>query len=146
MYIYNTYLFTCVISQNYVYFRIQWFFHEWLSQNSMIIPWFFHFYNFKSFSWNSMIFPWSWNRSEFQWFFKSCGNPVQGITWTNTDLSSDSKSLQLDSHFLTRLLIGWQLCSLCQTCHTVGSVIHHVIASWKPLRPSPSQVYQMICR
>ena len=36
--------------------------------------------------------------------------------------------------------------SPCQTRHTVGSVIHHVIASWKLLRPSPSQVYQMICR
>ena len=45
-------------------FKIQWFFHD-----------FFIFTNFKNFSWNSMIFPWSWNRSEFQWFFKSCGNP-----------------------------------------------------------------------
>ena len=27
--------------------------------------------------------------------------------------------------------------SPCQTRRTVGSVIHHVIASWKPLRPSP---------
>ena len=45
--------------------KIQWFFHD-----------FFIFTNFKNFSWNSMIFPWSWNRSEFQWFFKSCGNPV----------------------------------------------------------------------
>ena len=36
--------------------------------------------------------------------------------------------------------------SPCQTRRTVGSVIDHVIASWKPLRPSPSQVYQMICR
>ena len=35
--------------------------------------------------------------------------------------------------------------SPCQTRRTVGSVIHHVIASWKPLRPSPLQVYQMIC-
>ena len=47
-------LFTHVVSQTYVYFRIQWFFHEWLSQNSMIFPflqisrafheiqWFFH--------------------------------------------------------------------------------------------------------
>ena len=47
----------------------------------------------------------------------------------------------------------WQLelilrvnASPCQTRRTVGSVIDHVIASWKPLRPSPSQVYQMICR
>ena len=45
--------------------EIQWFFHD-----------FFIFTNFKHFSWNSMIFPWSWNRSEFQWFFKSCGNPA----------------------------------------------------------------------
>ena len=45
--------------------KIQWFFHHFLI-----------FTNFKNFSWNSMIFPWSWNRSEFQWFFKSCGNPV----------------------------------------------------------------------
>ena len=44
--------------------EIQWFFHD-----------FFIFTNFKNLSWNSMIFPWSWNRSEFQWFFKSCGNP-----------------------------------------------------------------------
>ena len=36
--------------------------------------------------------------------------------------------------------------SPCQTRHTFGSVIHHFIASWKPLHPSPSQVYQMICR
>ena len=36
--------------------------------------------------------------------------------------------------------------SPCQTRRTVGSVIHHVIASWKSLRQSPSQVYQMICR
>ena len=46
------------------WFKIQWFFHD-----------FFNFTNFKNFSWNSMTFPWSWNRSEFQWFFKSCGNP-----------------------------------------------------------------------
>ena len=44
--------------------QIQWFFHD-----------FFIFTDFKNFSWNSMIFPWSWNRSEFQWFFKSCENP-----------------------------------------------------------------------
>ena len=37
--------------------------------------------------------------------------------------------------------------SPCQTRRTVGSVIDHVIASWKLLRPSPSQVYQMMpCR
>ena len=47
--------------------KIQWFFHD-----------FFIFTNFKNFLWNLMIFPWSWKRSEFQWFFKSCGNPV----WT----------------------------------------------------------------
>ena len=41
------------------------------------IHWIFHdFCIFTNFSWNSMIFPWSWNRSEFQWFFKSCGNPA----------------------------------------------------------------------
>ena len=28
-----------------------------------------------------MIFPWSWERSKFQWFFKSCGNPVTLETW-----------------------------------------------------------------
>ena len=50
-------------------------FHEQLIQNSMIFPWFSHFYKFQEFLWNSMIFPWSWRRSEFQWFLKSCGNP-----------------------------------------------------------------------
>ena len=80
MYIWNTYLFTHVVSQNYVFFRIQWFFHEQLIQNSMIFPWFFHFCKFKKFSWNSMIFPWSWNRSQLQWFFKSCGNPADELS------------------------------------------------------------------
>ena len=43
-----TYIFfTHVVSQNYLYHRIQWFFHEWLIQNSMIFPWFFHFYKFQ---------------------------------------------------------------------------------------------------
>ena len=64
-----------VVSQNYVYFRIKWFFHEQLIQNPMIFNDFFIFTNFNNFLWNSMIFPWSWNRSEFQWFFKTCGNP-----------------------------------------------------------------------
>ena len=50
--------------------KIQWVFHD-----------FFIFTNFKNISWNSMIFPWSWNRSEFQWFFKSCGNPVNPSGW-----------------------------------------------------------------
>ena len=81
MYMQNTYLFTHVASQNYVYFRIQWFFMS----NWSKIQWSFHdfliFTNFKNFSWNSMIFPWSWKRSEFQWFFKSCGNPE--LTWLN---------------------------------------------------------------
>ena len=36
-----------MISQNYIYFRIQWFFHEWLVQNSMIFPWFCHSYKFQ---------------------------------------------------------------------------------------------------
>ena len=60
--------------------NIQWFFHD-----------FFIFTNFKSFSWNSMIFPWSWNRSEFQWFFKSCRSPGNdmvlsgNITWNSAD-------------------------------------------------------------
>ena len=49
--------------------KIQWFFYD-----------FFILTNFKNFSSNSMIFPWSWNRSEFQWFFKSCGNPDAAAT------------------------------------------------------------------
>ena len=43
------------------------------NDSSMILSF---FANFKRFSWNSMIFPWSPNRSEFEWFFKGCGNPV----------------------------------------------------------------------
>ena len=50
--------------------KMQWFFHD-----------FFMFTNFKKFAWNSMIFPWSWNKSELQWFFKSCGNPVIALRW-----------------------------------------------------------------
>ena len=45
--IWDTCLSTHVVSQNKVNFRIQWFFHEWLIQNSMIFPWFFHFYKFQ---------------------------------------------------------------------------------------------------
>ena len=48
--------------------KIQWYFHD-----------FFILTNFKNFSWNSMIFPWSGKRSEFQWFFKSCGNPGKTV-------------------------------------------------------------------
>ena len=47
MYMLNTYSFTHVVSQNYVCFRIQWFFHEQLIQNSMIFPRIFHFYKFQ---------------------------------------------------------------------------------------------------
>ena len=47
MFMSNTYLFTHVDSQNYVYFRIQWFFQEQLIQNSMIFPWFSRFYKFQ---------------------------------------------------------------------------------------------------
>ena len=58
-------------------------FHDFSMSNWSKIQWFFHdffiFTNFKNFSWNSMIFPWSWNRSEFQWIFKSCGNPGHDI-------------------------------------------------------------------
>ena len=57
MFMSNTYLFTHVDSQNYVYFRIQWFFQEQLIQNSMIFPWFSRFYKF------SRTF------HEIQWFF-----------------------------------------------------------------------------
>ena len=70
--VYVKYIFIYPCSQNYVYFRIQLFF-PWVTDpkfNDFSI-----FTNFKNFSWNSMIFPWSCNRSEFQWFFKSCGNP-----------------------------------------------------------------------
>ena len=61
------------------WFKIQWFFHD-----------VFSFTNFKNFSWNSMIFPWSWNRSEIQWFFKSCGNPVmvpKRLIWVLTSVT-----------------------------------------------------------
>ena len=54
--------------------KIQWFFHD-----SVILT------NFKNFSWNSMIFQWSWSRPEFQWFFKSCGNPDEGSLTMNTE-------------------------------------------------------------
>ena len=54
-------------------------FNDFSMSNWSKIPWFFYdfliFTNFKNLSCNSMIFPWSWNRYEFQWFFKSCGNP-----------------------------------------------------------------------
>ena len=56
MYMQNTYLFTHVASQNYVYFRIQWF----SMSNWSKIQWSFHdfliFTNFKNFC-------------EIQWFF-----------------------------------------------------------------------------
>ena len=38
------------------------------------------------------------------------------------------------------VLTAWGLHSPCQTRRTVGSVIDHVIASWKTLRPSPSSL------
>ena len=43
MYMWNICLFTHVVSQNYAYFRIQWFFHEQLIQNSMIFCMIFSF-------------------------------------------------------------------------------------------------------
>ena len=69
-------LFTQVVSQTYVYFRIQWFFHEWLSQNSMIFPWFFHFYKFQElfmkFSDFSMILKQIWISMIFQELWEPC--------------------------------------------------------------------------
>ena len=61
--------------------KIQWCFHDFVILT-----------NFKKFSWNSMIFQWSWSRSEFQWFFKSCGNPedVVGASATG-DASTTSE-------------------------------------------------------
>ena len=42
----------------------------------MIFPLFSHFYKFQElFMKFNDFFAWSWNRSEFQWFCKSCGNP-----------------------------------------------------------------------
>ena len=92
------------------------------------------FTNFKNVSSNSMIFPWSWNRSEFQWFFKSCGNrlraawsqlkiysPLGSLFWTPAGLRRaamgaricETRLLQLvESHFLTWPLTGSWLC--CQ--------------------------------
>ena len=61
--------------------KIQWFFYN-----------FFIFTNFNNFSWNSMIFPWSWNRSEFQWFFKTCENPDLATghqVWNNAENRAD---------------------------------------------------------
>ena len=95
----------------------------------MIFPWvtgpkfndfsmiFFIFTNFKNFSWNSMIFPWSWNRSEFQWFFKSCGNPELTEAWTkcqplfNTHLRLGLNGYNSAETF-SDLLIIWNICIL----------------------------------
>ena len=65
--------------------KIQWFFHDFLI-----------FTNFKNFSCNSMIFPWSWNRSEFQWFFKSCGNPAIRFH-TRTNLGHSDAHMNYES-------------------------------------------------
>ena len=77
-----------MISQNYIYFRIQWFFHEWLVQNSMIFPWFCHSYKFQELFMKfndfsmilkqiriSMIFqelwePWFWWKNPFVFWLK----------------------------------------------------------------------------
>ena len=78
MYMQNTYLFTHVASQNYVYFRIQWFFHEQLIQNSMIFPWFSHFYKFQEsfvkFNVFSMILKEIWISMIFQELWEPCDN------------------------------------------------------------------------
>ena len=98
--------------------KIQWFFHD-----------FFIFTIFKNFSSNSMIFPWSWNRSEFQWFFESCGNPElgavrqQAITWANIDLDPCRHMTSLGHNELTLILDRFAvlLQSAEPTCSTSSS-------------------------
>ena len=85
--------------------KIQWFFHD-----------FFIFTNFKNFSSNSMIFPWSWNRSEFQWFFKSCGNPdtESGSWWwqayavaSSTVTGNEQKPWSIRDRIINTLVNRW---------------------------------------
>ena len=67
-----TYLFTHLVSQNYVYFRIQWFFRERLIQKSMIFPWVFHFYKFQELIMKFNDFSMIWKfLMIFQWYLKT---------------------------------------------------------------------------
>ena len=72
----NTYLITHVVSQNYIYFKIQWLFNEQLIKNSMIFPWFFHFYKFQElfmkFNDFSMILKQIWISMIFQELWEPC--------------------------------------------------------------------------
>ena len=96
-------------------------FNDFSMSNWCKIQWFFRdvfiFTNSKNFSWNSMIFPWSWKTSEFQWFFKSCGNP--GKQWWGWWFETPSRSLwrhcnglmeaQLCRASMCSLFISWTI-------------------------------------
>ena len=73
---FSRWLLTHVVSQNYVIFRIQWFFQEQLIQNSMIFPWFFHFNKFQDlfikFNDFSMILKQIWISMIFQELWEPC--------------------------------------------------------------------------
>ena len=86
MCMWNTYLFTHVVSQNYVYFIIQWFFQEQLIQNSVIFPWFFHFYKklFKKFNDFSMILKQIWISMIFQELWEPCHSKTRWVDGTPT--------------------------------------------------------------
>ena len=108
--------------------KIQWFFHD-----------FFIFANFKNFSWNSMIFPWSWNRSEFQWFIKSCGNPVHqalciisnplvNSNWSDSSETPISAQNQRYLSLVTLKFQGWPWKTIGHLFYVSSRFGHHFIA------------------
>ena len=103
MCMWNTYLFTHVVSQNYVYFIIRWFFHEQLIQNSVIFPRFFHFYKFqelfKKFNDFSMILKQIWISMIFQELWEPCHSKTRWVDGTPT--SEVTRSLSGRSLHLT---------------------------------------------
>ena len=95
MYMQNTYLFTHVASQNYVYFRIQWF----SMNNWSKIQWSFHdfliFTNFKNFFVKFNDFPMILKEILISMIFQELWEPCNELTWwhqaimsTNVDLTS----------------------------------------------------------
>ena len=106
--LYNAiYIHTHIFGQFFcIWFKIQWAFHERLIQISMIFPlYFFILTNFKYFSWSSMIFPYSSCRSEFQWFFKSCRDPVPICLVLQSKNMWQTKENQ---HIVTKNLISFE--------------------------------------
>ena len=79
------------------------------------------------------------NATRLHWWLVHIDSGNGLVPSGNKPLLELSGNKPLPEPMLTQVYVTiWR--SPCQTRRTVGSVIDHVIASWKPLRPSPSQV------